>query len=147
MKAQTLGDKSASHYMMSKKTLEINPYHAIVKELKTKLALDDETSKKINLNIVNLMYDTALIDSGFTLDHSGSFANRIYNMLAMGLGVEQEPSVGEDLSTDASELVVEDDMPELEEPANSGTGEVGGEVCVDEADAVEEDDEEMENVD
>jgi len=117
MKAQTLGDKSASHYMMSKKTLEINPYHAIVKELKTKLALDDETSKQINVNIVNLMYDTALIDSGFTLDHSGSFSNRIYNMLAMGLGV--------DPSNDASELVVDDDIPELEEPAvNSESVEV-----------------------
>ena len=123
MKAQTLGDKSASHYMMSKKTLEVNPYHVIVKELKTKLALDDDTSKKINLNIVNLMYDTALIDSGFTLEHSGVFANRIYNMLAMGLGVDTDMG--------------EDDMPELEEPAvNSGSVEEVVEVV-----------EEMENVD
>ena len=144
MKAQTLGDKSASHYMMSKKTLEINPYHSIVKELKTKLALDDETSKKINLNIVNLMYDTALIDSGFTLDHSGSFANRIYNMLAMGLGVD--PDNGDESST--VNRGDDDDMPKLEEPVvNSGTGEVGEEVCVDEADALEEDDDEMENID
>ena len=124
MKAQTLGDKTSMQYMVSKKTLEINPYHVIVKELKTKLALQDETSNKININIVNLMYDTALIDSGFTLEHSGAFANRIYNMLAMGLGVEQEPR----------ELVVDDDMPELEEPSNSG--DVDGEVK-----------DEMENVD
>ena len=131
MKAQTLGDKSASHYMMSKKTLEVNPYHVIVKELKTKLALVDDTSKKINLNIVNLMYDTALIDSGFTLEHSGAFANRIYNMLAMGLGV--------DLSTDASELVVDDDMPKLEEPDHcQNNGEV---------EEVVESVDEMENVD
>jgi molecular chaperone HtpG len=115
MKAQTLGDKTSMQYMVSKKTLEINPYHVIVKELKTKLALLDETSNKININIVNLMYDTALIDSGFTLEHSGAFANRIYNMLAMGLGVEQEEQ-----SDDASEVVVDDDMPELEECVNSG---------------------------
>ena len=141
MKAQTLGDKSASHYMMSKKTLEVNPYHVIVKELKTKLALVDDTSKKINLNIVNLMYDTALIDSGFTLEQSGAFANRIYNMLAMGLGVESEPSVN-----NASELVVDDDMPKLEEPdhcQNNGEVEEGVEEVVGDV----EDADEMENVD
>jgi molecular chaperone HtpG len=134
MKAQTLGDKSASHYMMSKKTLEINPYHVIVKELKTKLALEDDTSKKINLNIVNLMYDTALIDSGFTLEQSGAFANRIYNMLAMGLGVEQ------DFGCEANSEVVNSeslsDIPELEEPQK-------GEVV----EAVEEVVDEMEQVD
>ena len=132
MKAQTLGDKTSMQYMVSKKTLEINPYHVIVKELKTKLALQDETSNKININIVNLMYDTALIDSGFTLEHSGVFASRIYSMLAMGLGVEQ------DIGSTNEELVVDDDMPELEEPTNSGDGDVNKDV---------EDTEEMENVD
>ena len=96
MKAQTMGDNSSMAYMMSKKTLEINPYHTIVKELKNKLALDDDMSKKININIVNLMYDTALIDSGFTLEHTSLFSNRIYNMLEMGLGVEPEPKLNND---------------------------------------------------
>ena len=96
MKAQTMGDNSSMAYMMSKKTLEINPYHTIVKELKNKLALDDDMSKKININIVNLMYDTALIDSGFTLEHTSLFSNRIYNMLEMGLGIEPEPKINND---------------------------------------------------
>ena len=124
MKAQTLGDNTSMQYMISKKTLEINPHHIIVKELKNKLALEDDMSKKININIVNLMYDTALIDSGFTLDHSSIFANRIYNMLEMGLGIDPEPKLNNDIGD--GDLATE--MPELEK-----------------VDAVYE--EEMENVD
>jgi len=135
MKAQSLGDKTSMQYMVSKKTLEINPNHKIVKELKTKLALDDETSIKININIVNLMYETALIDSGFTLENSGAFAARIYNILEMGLGVEP------DKDDDANEELVVDEchtlVPELEEPVTNGSVEVDKDV----------DDDEMEQVD
>ena len=42
------------------------------------------------------MYDTALIDSGFTLEHTSLFSNRIYNMLEMGLGIEPEPKINND---------------------------------------------------
>ena len=121
MKAQALGDNSSMQYMMSKKTLEINPHHIIVKELKNKLELKDETSNKININIVNLMYDTALIDSGFTLEHSSIFASRIYNMLEMGLGVDEtklnEANIGGGLETEL-EKVPELELEEVEEMEN-----------------------------
>ena len=117
MKAQALGDNSSMQYMMSKKTLEINPHHIIVKELKNKLELKDETSNKININIVNLMYDTALIDSGFTLEHSSIFASRIYNMLEMGLGIDPEPKLNNDIGDGdlATEMPELEKVPELEE--------------------------------
>jgi len=117
MKAQALGDNSSMQYMMSKKTLEINPHHIIVKELKNKLELKDETSNKININIVNLMYDTALIDSGFTLEHSSIFASRIYNMLEMGLGINPEPKLNNDIGDGdlATEMPELEKVPELEE--------------------------------
>ena len=103
MKAQTMGDKNAMQYMRSKKILEINPNHIVIKGLKNNFELQDESNKLVNNNIVNLMFETSLIDSGFTLENPNNFVNRIYNMLEMGLDVDKETS-----DTELKEPEVED---------------------------------------
>ncbi|KAL3654334.1 hypothetical protein CASFOL_004015 [Castilleja foliolosa] len=84
MKAQTLGDTTSLEFMRGRRILEINPDHPIVKDLNAacKNAPDSTDAKRA----VELLYDTALISSGFTPDSPTELGNKIYEMMAMALG-------------------------------------------------------------
>ena len=83
MKAQALRDTSMTSYMASKKTMEVNPKHGIVRELKN--LVDKDSSNSTIKDIVWLLYDTALLSSGFSIDDPNTFAKRMHKMLLFGL--------------------------------------------------------------
>ncbi len=109
MKAQALRDTSTMGYMAAKKHLEINPDHPIVDSLRQK-ADADKNDKSVK-DLVLLLFETALLSSGFSLEDPALHALRIHRMIKLGLGIdEDEADVG---GTDHIVVAV-DDMPPLE---------------------------------
>uniref|UniRef100_A0A3Q0SCM5 Heat shock protein 90, alpha (cytosolic), class B member 1 n=1 Tax=Amphilophus citrinellus TaxID=61819 RepID=A0A3Q0SCM5_AMPCI len=108
MKAQALRDNSTMGYMMAKKHLEINPDHPIMETLRQK-AEADKNDKAVK-DLVILLFETALLSSGFSLDDPQTHSNRIYRMIKLGLGIDDDDIPAEETTT----TVVPDEMPPLE---------------------------------
>ena len=115
MKAQALRDTSTMGYMAAKKHLEINPDHSIVENLRQR-AEADKNDKSVK-DLVLLLFETALLSSGFSLEDPAVHAKRIHRMVKLGLGIDEEDDGGE-----AGDVAADDtDMPPLEGDAEDAS--------------------------
>merc|ERR1712044_70929 len=90
MKAQALRDTSTMGYMAAKKHLEINPDHSIIENLRQR-AEADKNDKSVK-DLVMLLFETALLSSGFSLEDPAVHAKRIHRMIKLGLGIDEDDS-------------------------------------------------------
>ena len=120
MKAQALRDTNNS-YMMSKKIMEINPHHSIIKSLKERVKSADNDAMVRDL--VSLLYESSLISSGFSIEEPATFVNRINNMIKLGLSLndddEETVDAKEDDAKDAKEDEVKKEDVNVEEDTES----------------------------
>jgi heat shock protein beta len=104
MKAQAMGDSEKSAFMRGQKTLEINPHHPLIQELKTLHGSSPEGERTQLL--ARLLYETALLESGFQLDDNKAFNKRVYSLVKDALKIK----------TDFEKFEVPDEPAEEEEP-------------------------------
>merc|ERR1712088_676373 len=101
---KVMKDSSTLGYMSAKKHLEINPDHQIVETLLKKVEAD-KNDKSIK-DLVYLLFETSLLGSGFSLENPMIHSNRIYRMIKLGLGIDDN---GEEEVEEAEKE--DDEMP------------------------------------
>ncbi|KAG5542436.1 hypothetical protein RHGRI_022095 [Rhododendron griersonianum] len=94
MQSQTLSDANKQAYMKGKRVLEINPRHPIIKELRERVVKDAEDSSV--KQTAQLIYQTALMESGFNLNDPKDFASRIYDSVKSSLSISPDAAVEEE---------------------------------------------------
>lgn len=145
MQSQTLSDASKQAYMRGKRVLEVNPRHPIIKELRERVVKNPEVHSRLlehflrhlfpqlkwglSVNTIcftfqdegvkhtaQLMYQTALFESGFLLDDPKDFASRIYDSVKTSLDISPEATVEEedDTEVEAESDAKEDSKPETD---------------------------------
>jgi len=95
------GDAGNQFYASQKKTLEVNPRHPLIKELKARVDAnaDDQTAK----DLAQVMFETATMRSGFAVQDAAGFASRVERMLRMSLDIPVDEKVEEEPEDEADD--------------------------------------------
>lgn len=118
MKAQSLGDTSSMSFMHGRRILEINPDHPIIQSLNA--ACKEDPQNPDALRAIDLLYNTALISSGYTPENPAEVGGKIYNMMDAALAGKWRAPSSEAANVDAPQPfseVVEPAEAEIVQPA------------------------------
>merc|ERR1719281_709485 len=93
MKAQAFQNKDQLSMMSGRKTLEINPNHPVVIDLLSKVKADKEDKSAVDSAAV--LFQTALIESGYEIADPTALVNRVYRLMSKELGVDPDAPLKE----------------------------------------------------
>merc|ERR1712004_802404 len=110
MKAQAFQNKDQLSTMSGRKTLEVNPKHPVVADLLTKIKADKED--KAALDTAQVLFQTALIESGYDIADPSALVNRVYRLMSKELGVDPDAPL--------KEVEVPEEEEEAEEEEDDG---------------------------
>merc|ERR1719488_36969 len=118
MKAQAFQNKDQISMMSGRKTLEINPNHPVVVDLLSKVKADKDD--KAALDTAQVLFQTALIESGYDIADPTALVNRVYRLMSKELGVDPDAPLKEVEVPEEEEEEAEEAEEEAEEE-ESGT--------------------------
>merc|ERR1712130_975093 len=113
MKAQAFQNKDQISMMSGRKTLEVNPNHPVVVDLLAKVKADKEDAAA--LDTAQVLFQTALIESGYEIADPSALVNRVYRLMSKELGVDPDAPIKEVEVPDAEEEEEEEEAEEDEE--------------------------------
>ena len=88
LQAQAFADPSKAAFLASRKTLEVNPRHPLIAAMATQAAADPQAINADTRDLVNILYDAALLNSGFQIDDAKDFSSRIFRVIKTGLKID-----------------------------------------------------------
>merc|ERR1719321_2520526 len=102
--------------MSGRKTLEINPNHPVVVDLLAKVKSDKED--KAALDSAQVLFQTALLESGYEIADASALVNRVYRLMSRELGVDPEAPIKEVEVPEGEEEAEEDDKDDSDDDSD-----------------------------
>merc|ERR1712205_255146 len=124
-KAQAFQNKDQIGMMSGRKTLEVNANHPVIVDLLSKIKADKEDAAA--LDTAQVLFQTALIESGYEIADPSALVNRVYRLMSKELGVDPDAPIKEvevpEEEEEAEEEAEEEEEDESEDGEKSADGE------------------------
>merc|ERR1712125_299225 len=113
MKAQSFQNKDQVSMMSGRKTLEVNPNHPVIADLLNKVKADKDD--KPALDTAQVLFQTALIESGYEIADPSALVSRVYRLMSKELGVDPDAPIKEVEVPEEEEEAEEEDKDDKDE--------------------------------
>merc|ERR1711988_571069 len=120
MKAQAFQNKEQISMMAGRKTLEINANHPVIVDLLSKVKADKED--KAAVDTAQVLFQTALIESGYEIADPSALVNRVYRLMSKELGVDPDAPLKEVEVPEEEEAEEEEEEEEDEDEEKDDGG-------------------------